>query len=199
VGLLALAYVVGSAEGWPLGLVAVAGAVLLVGLDTLAAGWHPRAVLHEVPWTLFPLLGGLLLLVAGAEQIGLVAPLAGMVDASARLGARGLPLATLGLALLANAINNLPAALVAASALGALPAGVQRSDLAAAVIVGVNLGPNLTTVGSLATMLWLVLMRRSGVEISAIDYLRVGVLTTVPALVCAASAVWLVARLIGGA
>ena len=51
---------------------------------------------------------------------------------------------------------------LAASALGGLPSGIERSDLAAAVIVGVNLGPNLTTIGSLATMLWLVLMRRRG-------------------------------------
>jgi arsenical pump membrane protein len=195
---LAVAYVIASALAWPLGLVAVGGAVLLVVLNGMTAGWQFRVVLQEVPWTLFPLLAGLLLLVGGAEHIGLVSPLAHMVDASARLGADGLPLAVLGMAVLANVINNLPAALVAASALGALPPGVERSDLAAAAIVGVNLGPNLTTVGSLATMLWLVLMRRRGLEVSAVSYLRVGVVTTLPALLCAAGAVWLVARLIGG-
>jgi arsenical pump membrane protein len=100
------------------------------------------------------------------------------------------------MAVLANALNNLPAALIAASALGGLAAGIERSDLAAAIIVGVNLGPNLTTTGSLATMLWLVLMRRRGVEVSTLAYLRVGVVTTVPALLAAAAAVWLSARLI---
>jgi arsenical pump membrane protein len=120
-----------------------------------------------------------------------------LVEASTRLGAAGLPLATLGLAALANVLNNLPAALVAASALGDLRPGLERSDLAASVILGVNLGPNLTTVGSLATMLWLVLMRRRGVEVSALDYLRVGVVTTLPALLAAAAGLWLVARLLG--
>lgn len=57
-----------------------------------------------------------------------------------------------------------------------------REDLTAAAIVGVNLGPNLTTVGSLATMLWLVLLRRRGLEVSATAYLRVGGLVTLPAL-----------------
>jgi arsenical pump membrane protein len=195
--LLAVAYVLAAALGWPLGVVAVGGALMLVLLDTLVAGWQPRAVLREVPWSLFPLLAGLLLLVGGAERVGLVAPFVGLVEGAARLGTAGLPLATLGLALLANVLNNLPAALVAASALGDLRPGLERSDLAAAVIVGVNLGPNLTTIGSLATMLWLVLMRRRGIEVSALDYLRVGVVTTVPALLAAAAGLWLVTRLLG--
>ncbi len=174
------------------------GALLLVTLDGLVAGWQPRALLQEVPWTLFPLLAGLLLLVGGAERIGLFAPFVDMVEQSARLGPTGLPLAALGMAALANAVNNLPAALVAASALGGLPSSIERSDLAAAVIVGVNLGPNLTTIGSLATMLWLVLMRRRGLEVSALTYFQVGVATTVPALLAAAAGLWLAARLIGG-
>jgi arsenical pump membrane protein len=154
--------------------------------------------LREVPWTLFPLLAGLLLLVDGGERTGLVAPLVEFVDTAARLGATGLPVAVLGMAALANVVNNLPAALVAASALGDLKPGIERSDLAAAVIVGVNLGPNLTTIGSLATMLWLVLMRRRGIEVSTLTYLRVGVVATVPALLAAAAGLWLATRQIGG-
>lgn len=198
-GGLAVLYVFASAVNWPLGIVALGGALLLVVLDAMVAGWQLRAVLAEVPWTLFPLLAGLLLLVEGAERIGLVTPFVRMIEASARLGMNGLPLATFGMVALANLLNNLPAALVAATALGGLAPGIERSDLAAAVIVGVNLGPNLTTIGSLATMLWLVLMRRRGVEISALTYFRVGVMTTVPTLVAAATGLWIAARLIGGA
>jgi arsenical pump membrane protein len=175
------------------------GAALLVTLDMLVAGWQPGPLLREVPWTLFPLLAGLLLLVDGAERIGLVSPVRDLVEASANLGLTGFPVAALGMAALANILNNLPAALVAASALGGMSAGIERSDLAAAVIVGVNLGPNLTTVGSLATMLWLVLMRRRGVEVSALTYFRVGVVTTVPALLAAAAGLYIAARVIGGA
>jgi arsenical pump membrane protein len=197
-GVLATIYVMASAVGWPLGVVATFGALLLVVLDAAVAGWQPHALLGEVPWTLFPLLAGLLLLVNGAERAGLVAPLVHMVEAFADLGSTGLPLAALGMAVLANVLNNLPAALIAASALGGLAPGIERSDLAAAVIVGVNLGPNLTTIGSLATMLWLVLLRRRGVEVSALTYFRVGVVTTAPALLAAAAGLWIAARLLGG-
>jgi arsenical pump membrane protein len=120
------------------------------------------------------------------------------IRAAAGLGALGAPLTTLGTAVLANLMNNLPAALVAASALNALPLDRTREDLVAASIVGVNLGPNLTTVGSLATMLWLVLLRRRGLEVSPIEYLRVGVVVTVPALALAVAALWIVARVLDG-
>jgi arsenical pump membrane protein len=198
-GALATIYLIASALSWPLGVVATFGALLLVTLDSVVAGWQPRALLGEVPWTLFPLLAGLLLLVNGAERAGLVTPFVKMVEASAHLGSTGLPVAALGMAVVANVLNNLPAALIAASALGGLAPGIERSDLAAAVIVGVNLGPNLTTIGSLATMLWLVLMRRHGVEVSTLTYLRVGAVTTVPALLAAVAGLWILARLIGGA
>jgi len=196
---LTVLYLVASALGWPLGAVATAGAMLLVLLDVLVAGWQPRALLHGVPWTLFPLLAGLLLLVGGTERIDFVAPFVRWLEASAGFGVAGLPVASLGMAALANVLNNLPAALVAASALGSLSPGIERSDLAAAVIVGVNLGPNLTTIGSLATMLWLMLVQRSGLEVSALMYFRVGVVTTVPALLFAAAGLWIAARVIGGA
>jgi arsenical pump membrane protein len=92
---------------------------------------------------------------------------------------------------MANMINNLPAALVAASALTGLPPDQTRANLVAASIVGVNLGPNLTTIGSLATMLWLLLLRRRGLDVSAWAYLRIGAAVTVPALLAAAGGLWL--------
>jgi len=84
---LAYLYLVASAVDWPLGLAALVGSLVLVALDTAVAGWHPRELLEEVPWTLFPLLAGLLLLVDGAEGAGLVEAVA----ASIRLAAAGLP------------------------------------------------------------------------------------------------------------
>jgi arsenical pump membrane protein len=195
VGGLAGAYLVGSTVGWPLGVVAVGGALTLVALDAWAGGWEPARLAGEVPWGLFPLFGGLLLLVRGADRTGLFSPLVEAVAAADRLGTAGLPLVVVEMAVLANLLNNLPAALVASSALGSLPPDAVRSEVAAAVIVGVNLGPNLTTIGSLATMLWLLLLRRRGVEVSALAYLRVGLVVTVPALVAATGGLWLVARL----
>ena len=187
---LGVVYVLAAAIGWPLGRVAVTGAAVLVVVDALVAGWEPLRVVREVPWGLLGLVAGLLLLVGGAEQASLFRPLVGAIDTVSVLGPTGLPALVVGMALLANVINNLPGALVAATALSILPSGVDRSNLVAAVIVGVNLGPNLTTIGSLATMLWLVLLQRRGLEVSALEYVRVGGLVTVPALVLAAAALW---------
>ena len=107
---------------------------------------------REVPWGLFHLFGGLLVLVAGAEHAGLFLPLVGAVAAAEPLGVFGLPAVVFGMAVLANVMNNLPAALHRGIRPGEpVPRCTRRGDLAAAVIVGVNLGPNLTTVGSLAT------------------------------------------------
>ena len=199
VSVLGVAYVVAAALGWPLGGVAVAGAALLVALDALLVGWLPSNVAHDVPFALLGLVVGLLLLVGGAEQAGLLAPLAGGIGAiAATAPVAGLPGLALGMAVLANLINNLPAALVSASVLGGLPPGVERDNLVAAVIVGLNLGPNLTTIGSLATMLWLLTLRRRGLEVSAFEYVRLGGLVTIPALLLAAAAVWAIGGLTTG-
>ena len=79
--------------------------------------------------------------------------------------------------------NNIPMALVMLVVLGRVPPA--RLDLlVAATLAGVNIGPALTTVGSLATMLWLSFTRRQGMEVSALEYLRTSVLT-VPVVLAA--------------
>lgn len=194
IAVLAAAYAGAAAQAWPLGIVASMGGIALVALDSLVHGWEPHALKQDIAWALFPLLAGLLLLVGGGERLGLFTPMERLVAAAAAQPALGPPLLTLGLALLANVLNNLPTALVVASALGSLPQTPAREHLAAAAIVGVNLGPNLTTIGSLATMLWLLLLRRRGVDVSPLAYLRIGAAVTVPALLAAAAGVWLALR-----
>jgi arsenical pump membrane protein len=88
-----------------------------------------------------------------------------------------------GTAVGANLINNVPMSLVMVSALRDLsPSTPGYLSLPFAVILGADLGPNLTTIGSLATMLWLLILRRRGLEVSTREYLKLGV-TFVPALV----------------
>ena len=87
----------------------------------------------------------------------------------------------------ANLINNVPMTLVLIAAFHGAPQVVMRHPaLIYATIVGVDLGPNLTTVGSLATMLWLVLLRRKGLDITTTDYVKLGLLA-VPAMVIVSS------------
>jgi arsenical pump membrane protein len=85
-----------------------------------------------------------------------------------------------------NLVNNLPAGLVAGTAVHAanVPASVASS-----VLIGVDLGPNLSVTGSLATILWLGALRREGIRVRALDFLKLGVLIMPPALVLALAAV----------
>jgi len=82
-------------------------------------------------------------------------------------------------------MNNLPAGLIAGSAAAAdgLPAQV-----AGGLLIGVDLGPNLSVPGSLATILWLVALRREGEDVSAWQFLRLGTVVTLPALLLALGA-----------
>jgi len=84
-----------------------------------------------------------------------------------------------------NLINNVPMALVLVSAIGA-PHGAAGRALVYGALLGCDLGPNLTTTGSLSTMLWVLLLRQRGLEVSSLQYLRYGVVVTPLMLLVAA-------------
>ena len=101
-------------------------------------------------------------------------------------------LAAAGLAaLLANLLNNRPATLML------LPLVAHRPGLVAAVLIGVNVGPNLTYVGSLATLLWRQIVHRRGESPSASEFLRLGTLTVPACLISGVLALWVSLRLTG--
>ncbi len=103
-----------------------------------------------------------------------------------------------GVGLGANLINNVPMTVVAARAIGPLLAqGTLRPATAYAALLGADIGPNLTIVGSLATLIWLAIVRDRGMDVSLRDYLRVGLLATPPTLLAAAIGLWLSLRLLG--
>jgi arsenical pump membrane protein len=190
-GAMTAGYLTADLVGVPLGVVACLGAALLVGLDQAVTGGTSPGVValaRDVGWGLLGLLAGLTVVVAGLQASGAAATGAGLLRTLGEAGPLGLMGVVLGSALLSNVVNNLPMALVAAAALHELPPSETRLDLAAALIVGIDLGPNLTTVGSFATMLWLMLLRRRGVAVSAWSYGRVGLVVTPPALLAATAA-----------
>jgi len=95
-------------------------------------------------------------------------------------------------AVLANVINNLPAVLLL------LPAAVAAGPgVVLAVLVGVNAGPNLTYVGSLATLLWRRVLRKQGEELRTSEFLRLGVVTVPLVLLASSFALWVSLRLVG--
>ncbi len=163
----------GQDLGWP---------TFIGGLLTLAVvcATQPRLLvpaLKEVSWGVLPLVAGLFVLVAGLAQTGLTAQLAhwvrmlsGLQGPEAVLGA-GVAGVLAGIT--SNIVNNLPAGLFAASALAA---GHASDTVTAAVLIGVDLGPNLSITGSLATLLWLTALRREGHMVGAGTFLKTGAL-----------------------
>ncbi|MGH7903729.1 MAG: ArsB/NhaD family transporter, partial [Candidatus Dormibacteraceae bacterium] len=179
-GLLAViaAYLLASAEGWPIGLVAAAGGCGLAGLGLAGGGFERRRVVAHVTPSLFLYIAGLFVLVRGVTGVGLSGALAGALSQLAAGPVSAVLAGLVGGALGSNLVNNFPATLVLLSALQGHLAAHLQVPYAFGVLTGADLGPNLTPVGSLSTMLWLIIVRRRGLEISSLDYLKLGAAVT---------------------
>jgi len=192
-GAIAGGYVAASILRVPLSFVALGGAAVLLGVASWRRRLDPRTIARKVSWSLFPFVGGMFILVRAVENLGFTAE-AGrlLVGAAGGSALAAVVLVTVGTALGANLINNVPMALVMVSTLGGLPAATPAlASLPYAAMFGADLGPNLTTVGSLATMLWLLILRRRGLEVSTLQYFRLG-MAFVPVLLLAGSVlIWL--------
>lgn len=177
--------VVASAFGLPLGLPACAAALLAVSVVAWRLPRTPWIVVRQVSWSILPLVAGLFVIVQALERAGLLH----LGDSGiAWLSRTGRPVSHLvagfSVALLSNAVNNLPIGLAGAAMIRhaqawTLPA---QASLAHSVLIGVDLGPNLSVTGSLATILWLIVLRRAGVSVSARDFLKVGAIVMPVAL-----------------
>lgn len=175
-----------SAAGLELGLPTfVAGlATTLVVLAINRGGFV--AVAKDVSWGVLPLVAGLFILVEALETTGLLARLADLLGRAAQDDPAAAAWA--GGALVAfgsNLVNNLPAGLLAGAA---VQAAHVPEKVAGAILIGVDLGPNLSVTGSLATILWLTAIRREGEDVSAWAFLKLGVLVMPPALALALAA-----------
>jgi arsenical pump membrane protein len=177
----ALGLIAASAFGVPLGLPTCGAACVAM----LIVAWRDRdlpvRVARGVSWSVLPLVAGLFVIVQALERAGLLhAGLAGLQALAVHTGWAARYVAAFAVALVANGMNNLPVALVG----GALAEHVGHGTaMAHAVLVGVDLGPNLSVAGSLATILWLIAMRREGVEITAWEFFKVGAVVMPLALV----------------
>jgi len=182
IGATAALLLAASAFGQQLGLpTALAG-----GLTAAAVLLRERAslwpLLRHISWTVLVLVAGLFVLVAALQQTGLIAMLAALLRQSAGDTARTAWLAGTAVALVSNLINNLPTGLIAAST---ITAAQVSPHVTAGLLIGVDLGPNLSVTGSLATILWLTALRREGFEVSAWQFLKRGAVVMPAALIAA--------------
>lgn len=194
-GTIMLAYLAALAVGWPVGLVALAGAAGLFAIRLARGHLELRRYAAGIEWAVFPFLAGLFILVTAAVQAGLGPVFAATLAEAEAAGVAG----TVGLAIAAagasNAMNNLPFALVTGEGLRA-SAGAGTPTVIA-LLVGIDLGPSFTTIGSLATLIWILILRRRGIPLSALGYLRTAFPAALAAFVAAVMALAAVTALAG--
>nr|WP_189101552.1 arsenic transporter [Deinococcus knuensis] len=183
-GLLLAGYFAAGPLGVPVSAVAVTGAAVLYAAAARGQVISTRAVLRGAPWQIVVFSLGMYLVVYGLRNAGLTDLLGTLLG---RLAQGGLWSATLGtgfvMAALSSVMNNLPSVLIGAIAIDDSAArGVVREGMIYANVVGNDLGPKITPIGSLATLLWLHVLARSGVRIGWGQYFRVGIVLTVPVL-----------------
>ena len=170
-----------SASGIQLGLPTCIAGLVTLSAVSLTVRSSPWRFVREVSWGVIPLVAGLFVLVEALDRSGVIQAAANFLrdqaQHSASLAAAG---AGVAVGIVSNLINNLPAGLIAGTAVRT--ANVPP-NVAGAILIGVDLGPNLSVTGSLATILWLSALRRECVHIRAWDFLKLGLLIMPPALV----------------
>jgi arsenical pump membrane protein len=183
-GLLLIGFFWLDAAGIPISAVAAAGAVLLLAVAARGHRISTREVLRGAPWQVVVFSLGMYLVVYGLRNAGLTAWLTALLDGCAEHGVWGAALGTgFVTAILSSIMNNMPTVLVGALAIDATSAhGVVREAMVYANLIGADLGPKITPIGSLATLLWLHVLSAKGITISWGYYFRIGVLLTLPIL-----------------
>ncbi len=170
--------------GVPVSAVAAAGAILLLVIAGRGHVIETGKVLRGAPWQVVIFSLGMYLVVYGLRNAGLTDHLAALLDRTAQGGVWGAALGTgVIAAVLSSVMNNMPTVLVGALSIDAAHAtGAVREAMIFANVIGCDLGPKLTPIGSLATLLWLHVLGQKGVRIGWGYYFRVGITLTVPVL-----------------
>ncbi|WP_010217637.1 arsenic transporter [Sphingomonas sp. PAMC 26621] len=170
--------------GVPVSAIAAAGALLLLGIAARGDVIATRTVLRGAPWQVVVFSLGMYLVVYGLRNAGLTDHLAVLLDRSARGGVWGAAFGTgILAALLSSVMNNMPTVLVGALSIEATHAtGLVREAMVYANVIGCDLGPKITPIGSLATLLWLHVLGQKGIRIGWGYYFRIGATLTIPVL-----------------
>ncbi|MEG8017961.1 arsenic transporter [Sphingomonas sp. LR55] len=170
--------------GMPVSAVAATGAVLLLIIAARGHVIQTRKVLAGAPWQVVIFSLGMYLVVYGLRNAGLTDHLAGLLDRTAQGGVWGAAFGTgIIAALLSSVMNNMPTVLVGALSIDATHAtGTIKEAMIYANVIGCDLGPKITPIGSLATLLWLHVLGQKGIRIGWGYYFKVGATLTIPVL-----------------
>lgn len=174
------ALIASSALGLSLGAPTLGAAVLVLGV--VASRNHSLVVrvAKGVSWAVLPLVAGLFVIVEALKNAGLLrVGLAGLKSLAPMPAWIAKDVSAFAVAFISNGMNNLPVGLMSRAA---IQHAQQSGIVAHAMAIGIDLGPNLSITGSLATILWLIALRREKVEITAWEFLKFGVVAMPVAL-----------------
>ncbi|HTU70905.1 MAG TPA: SLC13 family permease [Candidatus Baltobacteraceae bacterium] len=183
IGIAALALVIAATLRLDVGITALAGAIACAAVVSLRERGVLAFVARHVAWQIVPLVAGLFVIVAALDRAGVIDLLRLFFHHAQSLGyGPGNLLSALLLTAADNVFNNLPVALASGFALQSAPVS---PAIAHAALVAVDLGPNVSVTGSLATMLWLIALRREGFRVRPVVFLGIGLAITLPAMALA--------------
>lgn len=170
--------------GVPVSAVAAVAAALLLAVAVRGGTINTKKVLQGAPWQIVVFSLGMYLVVYGLRNAGLTDHIAGLLNQFAQGGIWGAALGTGVLsAVLSSVMNNMPTVLTTALSIDAsMASGAVKEAMIYANVIGSDLGPKFTPIGSLATLLWLHVLAKKGTTISWGYYFKVGVVLTTPVL-----------------
>ena len=183
--LLMVGYLIGDHYHLPVSLFALGGAALFLAIASYYKTLKPLATIKAAPWQVVWFSIGLYVVVYGLKNAGLTDIIATWIEA---LSHQGDTIAIIGTgflsAVISSVMNNMPTIMIMDIAIDKV-GYVGNEALVYANILGSNLGPKMTPIGSLATLLWLHVLAQKGVKIGWGEYMKVGLVITPPVLLVA--------------